>query len=155
MKPTTQRRLRQWHHYIGVFFAPAILFFTFTGGLQTFSLHEAKGYGGKPPPAWIAWMSSVHKDQAPPREQHAGPAKPTTAAAPAKAAHVADRIAAPAGAKRPSPLPLKIFVALLAASLFCSTLLGVIIALNNRTMRTRSIGLLIVGAVLPCVLLWL
>jgi hypothetical protein len=28
------------HHYLGLFFAPTILFFAITGGLQMFGLHE-------------------------------------------------------------------------------------------------------------------
>jgi hypothetical protein len=38
--------------------------------------------------------------------------------------------------------------------LIVSTLLGVTIALNNRATRRVSILMLIAGAVLPCVLLW-
>jgi hypothetical protein len=157
MKATTMRSLRQWHHYLGVFFAPTIIFFAFTGALQTFSLHEAKGYGGRPAPSWIAWMASVHKDQAPPREKHADATKPAlTPAATARpsSGHADDRHA-DAGGKRPSPLPLKIFVVLLAVSLILSTTIGAVIALNNRAMRTRSIALLVLGAALPCVLVWI
>ena len=75
MKASTQRTLRQYHHYIGVFLAPAILLFAISGALQTFRLTEAKGYGG-PPPNWMVWLAAVHKDQAPPREKPAGPKPP-------------------------------------------------------------------------------
>jgi len=158
MKAQTQRSLRQYHHYIGVFFAPMILFFAFTGALQTFSLHEAKGYDGGTPPSWIVWLASVHKDQGPPHKK--------AAAAPAKAAaapavhddhddHATDdhHDGAPA-AKRPSPLPLKIFILLMAIGLSLSSLLGITIALTNRATRRVSVMMLLAGAVLPCVLLW-
>ncbi len=157
MKAQTQRALRKYHHYIGVFLAPAILLFSISGALQTFRLNEEKGWGGTPP-TWMVWVAAVHKDQAPPREKRAAP-KP---AAPAPAAAGADdhdhdappAAKAPAPAKRPSPLPLKIFVVLMAIGLIVSTLLGVTIALNNRATRRVSILMLVAGAVLPCVLLW-
>jgi hypothetical protein len=153
MKATTQRTLRQYHHYIGVFLAPAILFFAISGAFQTFRLTEEKGWGGTPP-NWLVWVAAVHKDQAPPHEKPAGP---KTAAA---ADHHDDDDAAPAAkalkpAKGPSPLPLKIFVVLMAIGLITSTLLGVTIALNNRATRRVSILMLVAGTVLPCVLLWL
>ena|ERR1700761_2414893 len=149
MKASTQRTLRQYHHYIGVFLAPAILLFAVSGMIQTFRLNEEKGWGGTPP-TWMVWITAFHKDQTPPHEK---PAKPR--AAPDAAAHDHDAPpAAPAPAKRPSPLPLKIFVVLMGLGLFTSTLLGVIIALNNRAMRRTSVVLLVVGTVLPLVLFW-
>ncbi len=157
MKAQTLRALRQYHHYIGVFLAPAILLFAVSGALQTFRLNEEKGYGGTPP-AWMVWIAAVHKDQGPPREKRVA-AKPAMAvtAAPAAVDHdhdAAARVREPAPAKRPSPLPLKIFVVLMSIGLIISTLLGVTIALNNRTTRRVSIMMLIAGTVLPCVLLW-
>jgi hypothetical protein len=161
MKATTQRTLRQYHHYIGVFLAPAILFFAVSGAFQTFRLTEEKGYGGTPP-SWLVWVAAVHKDQAPPHEKAAGP-KPAAAADHHDADdHDSDHhddaapaAKAPAPAKGPSPLPLKIFVVLMALGLIISTSLGVTIALNNRAMRRISMVMLAAGAVLPCVLLWL
>jgi len=163
MKASTQQTLRQYHHYIGVFFAPALLLFAFSGALQTFRLPEPKGYGGTPP-EWMVWLAAVHKDQAPPHEKPGG-AKPAVVAdhhdADDADHHDADHhdeaapaATAPAPAKRPSPLPLKIFVVLMALGLITSTLLGVTIALNNRATRRVSIVMLVAGAVLPCVLLW-
>lgn len=157
MKATTQRTLRQYHHYIGVFLAPAILLFAVSGMVQTFRLNEEKGWGGTPP-NWMVWIAAFHKDQTPPREK---PVRPKAAPAQATATHDDadhhDHDAPPpaqAQAKRPSPLPLKIFVVLMGLGLFVSTLLGVIIALNNRAMRRTSIVLLAVGTVLPLVLFW-
>ena len=153
MKAQTQRSLRQLHHYVGVFLAPAILFFALSGAVQTFRLGEEQGWGG-PPPAALVWMTSVHKDQSLP---HAKPAKPAPKADAAKPAakpgadddHDHDH-QAPRG---PSPLPLKIFVLILALGLITSTLLGITIALTNRAMRRTSIAMLIAGTVLPLVLL--
>ena len=152
MKAQTQRKLRQFHHYVGVFFAPAILFFAISGAVQTFRLSEEKGWGGPPPGAFV-WMASVHKDQALPHEKPAKPAAKleVAAAAPHADDHGDDHHHE--GPKGPSPLPLKIFVVLLALGLTISTLLGVTIALTNRAMRQISIGLLVAGTVLPLLLL--
>ena len=149
MKAQTMRRVRQYHFYLGMFFAPAILLFALSGALQTFRLQETKGYGGTPP-GWIVWMASVHKDQSLPRETHEAPrpAKPSTA--PAKLPRD--------GKDRPfdriSPLPLKIFVALMSVGLLASAILGIVIALTNRTMRRTSIIILAAGTALPLVLLF-
>ena len=42
MKPTTLRSLRQWHHLIGVFLAPAILFFSFSGLIQVLGSQDQR-----------------------------------------------------------------------------------------------------------------
>jgi hypothetical protein len=162
MNVQTMRRLRQFHHYIGVFLAPAIIFFAISGGLQTFRLQEAKGWGGTPP-GWIVWMASAHKDQAGPRVKKPGPAaaKPAgdddeagkaPAAAQAEAAAPAPAKPAEPAAKRPSNLALKIFVAVMSVGLVLSTLLGVVIAINNRSMRRVSIIMLVAGTALPLML---
>ena len=60
------RAARWLHLYFGVFITPALLFFAFTGALQTFSLHEA---GHEPsrsnykPPAWLASLAQLHKKE--------------------------------------------------------------------------------------------
>ena len=83
------------------------------------------------------WMASVHKDSSMPRDRStdhkeerpaakmAERAKPTTNVAPAKPA--------------PSRLPMQIFVALLSIGLIVSSLLGTVIALNNKTTRRTSV----------------
>ena len=162
MRPQTMRSLRQLHHYVGVFLAPAILFFAFSGAVQTFRLGEDKGWGG-PPPGVLVWMTSVHKDQTLPRAKPAKPAPPpkVEAARPAADAakpdsdhdHDQDHDHDHQAPRGPSPLPLKIFVVLLSLGLITSTLLGITIALNNRAMRRTSIVMLIAGTVLPLLLL--
>ncbi|MDB5702101.1 MAG: hypothetical protein JWL66_2300 [Sphingomonadales bacterium] len=149
IKAQTMKQMRRVHHFIGVFFTPAILLFAFSGALQTFRLQEAKGYGGTPP-SWIVWMASVHKDQALPRQKAESPKS--------EQPPVAQPAARPAVAKnaehaRPSTLPLKIFVTFVSIGLILSSLIGVIIALNNRTTRRTSIVMLIAGAIIPLVLL--
>ena len=150
MRPNTLRALRRYHNYLGLFFAPMILLFAISGALQTFRLQEAKGYGG-PPPNWIVWLASVHKDQGPPRESRAERPKavrPSAVGEKPQARPTSD-------AKRPSPLPLKIFVVLLSIALAVSTVLGVMIALSIKGSRRVSLALLALGTVVPVVLLWI
>lgn len=168
------RLLRNIHHWLGVFFAPTILFFAFSGALQTFSLHENHGGGPYKPPAWIVAIASIHKDQVLPqpkaghhadaddhdhdhdapaaRDAHDPDAKPPAAKPDADADHDADAAPKP---KRPSPLPLKIFVLTLSIGLMFSTLLGLWIALKMRAMRRLSLVLLVAGTLVPIGLLFL
>jgi hypothetical protein len=146
--------LRQLHRYLGVFFTPAILFFAFSGALQTFGLHESEQRGAPPPVAWIAALASVHKDQhlPEPRPQaraadHAqaqpeGPAEARPAAPPAP--HEATK----------SPLPLKLFVLALAIGLCATSLVGVTIAFNNPRSRRQTALMLVLGTLVPLVLLF-
>ena len=142
MKLATNRRLRQLHHYVGVFFAPAIIFFALTGALQTFGFHEARD-GSGPPAKWIAWAASVHKDQAVPH--------PHLGSNPAPRDDADHR--GPTKHKEDSAMPLKVFVGLMAIGLIASALLGVAIALSVRSMRRFSIVMLALGTVLPLALL--
>ena len=77
--------IRRWHSWMGVFIAPSVIFFAFTGVIQIFSLHEARG--GYHPPALIEGMGAVHKDQVfrlkPPRPAAAPVPAPSTAQEPA------------------------------------------------------------------------
>lgn len=136
MKAQTMRQLRRWHLYLGVFFAPAILLFSVSGGLQAYRIQDAPN-----PPYWIAWIASVHKDQrlpkpVAPEKEHAEPAKPKPAI----------------------PLSrqiLRVFAALLAAGLSLSALLGVMIALNTKSTRNISLLMLVLGTVLPVAALYI
>jgi hypothetical protein len=58
---TATLTLRRWHTYIGLFTAPSVLFFSLTGAVQLFNLHEAHGHY-RPTPL-IQKLSAVHKDQ--------------------------------------------------------------------------------------------
>jgi hypothetical protein len=149
MKAHTARLVRQFHHYIGLFFTPAILFFALSGALQTLGVHENHG-PGPAPATWIRWMASIHKDQrmlgpdssGGPHQDHAGPPD--------------DHKGGPDhdhedGAR--SPVPLKAFVVLLAFGLAASSILGVIIALTNRTSRRSAIVALLLGVVVPIALM--
>ena len=144
--------LRKLHRYLSVFFTPAILFFSFTGALQTFRLHESAERGAPPPVAWIAALASVHKDQRLPRARPllAGPAQP------ARAANVARSARAPfaeAPDQEKSALPLKLFVLALAIGLCVTALVGLTIAFTNPRSRKQSAVVLVLGMLLPPLLL--
>lgn len=118
-------RIRQLHLYLGVFFAPLIIFFAFSGALQTFSLHESPKGSTSQPSAWIVTLAEVHKDQ---RTVHA------------------------AGAR--SSVALKWFIALMALGLIATSLLGISMAFKfNRDLRVIW-GLLALGVILPLALLY-
>jgi uncharacterized iron-regulated membrane protein len=150
MKAQTQRSLRRYHHYLGVFFTPAIIFFAFSGALQTLSLHEANDWSGKPA-GWVVALANIHKKQSlsPPKKRRlpaAAPAEKQDRAAPA-----------PAQAKdpQPSPVPLKIFTVLVALGLIMTSVIGIIVALTNVVMRRASTIALAAGTALPILFLFI
>lgn len=150
MKAQTMRRIRQFHHYLGLFFAPAIILFAISGAFQTFRWQEEKGYGDTPP-QWIVWIASVHMDQALPR-----PAKTEKKEGERKEDAIKSgnpSVKQQPAIKRSNPLPLKIFTGLMSIGLFLSSLLGIAIALSSAAMRRVSIVMLIAGSLLPLLLL--
>lgn len=144
MKGQTIRRIREIHQYIGVFFAPAILFFAVSGAFQTLGMHEDRGHAK--PMAWVEWMASVHKDQLLPPARTAGKAAPRPS--PGKSAGPPPHRYQPFSA-------LKAFVLCLALALVSSTLLGITIAYTNPKRRRVTSALLTGGTLLPIALLFL
>lgn len=143
--------IRQLHRYLGVFFTPAIVFFAFSGALQTFNLHKGAHRGDPPTYPWIAAMASLHQDQ----ELYEAPAPKPQASKPVNAT--------PAEAAKPKPeveqpeehssLPLKLFVVALAIGLCASSLAGLYIAFSNPRIRL-PVGLtLAAGMLLPVILM--
>ena len=56
--------MRSVHLYLGVFFAPLLVFFLISGCWQAFNLHRSdRPYDGYKAPAILRSLSSVHKDQ--------------------------------------------------------------------------------------------
>ena len=137
MKASTQRSLRRYHYYFGIFFAPAILFFSLTGLIQVAGLDERRDGS---PPGVLTWMAAYHKHQVPPRPR------------PPRAAGEAQRGARAPGEGTPRFVALKPFALLTALALFVMTLVGIAIALANRAMRRTTWTLLILGTVIPVAL---
>lgn len=157
------RVLRKLHLYLGVFTAPALLFFAFTGALQTFSLHETTPGSSYKPPAWIASLAQLHKKQSAaiparrPRPNAAPPDSPVAKAPNAPATlpqQPPDRQSAANPAPKPKGhLPMKIFFLLVSAGLFLSTVTGIYMAYRYSRSRLLITGLLLAGVALPLLLL--
>ena len=162
------RILRKLHLYLGVFTAPALLFFAFTGALQTFSLHETTQGSSYKPPAWITSLAQLHKKQTtevPVRRPRpdaprpvAVPDHPERSAAKAAPSSALSQSTnqQPASSPVPRPkshLPMKIFFLLIAVGLFLSTLTGIYMAYRYSRSRLLISGLLLAGAILPLLLL--
>jgi hypothetical protein len=139
---------RLTHMYLGVFLAPSILFFAFTGALQTFSLHESHS-ANYTPPAWLVHMSQMHKNQtfhipvrksAPPKPASAAPApapKPT---------------AAPGERDIHAPSPMKFFFVFVALGLIVSTCLGLYMSYNFNRNKVAVTATLVAGIAIPALL---
>ncbi|OJV42619.1 MAG: hypothetical protein BGO25_09955 [Acidobacteriales bacterium 59-55] len=142
---------RYTHLYLGVFISPALLFFAFTGALQTFSLHETTRGSSYKPPAWIATLAQIHKKQnmtVPVRKLQ--PVPVPTAKLPA------GKPEPPAIASKPhNAMPLKLFFLVVSVGLFTSTVSG--IYMSYRYVRNKPLvtSLLIAGTILPIVLAFL
>jgi hypothetical protein len=129
-------KVRLAHFYLGVFFAPLIIFFAFTGILQVFKLHESGRQDD-----WMAWFGQFHKEQAwiPPKAK-AAPAK----GAPPKAAPAKGSV---------WTQPMKWLVALMGAALMATTLLGLYIAFKYPGRRRGFFIALAAGILLPLALM--
>jgi hypothetical protein len=158
---TFLRYARLVHLYIGVFIAPALLFFAFTGALQTFSLHETTRGSSYKPPAWIVMLGQIHKKQTPVVPARRLPPPENTTDKPvtdkSQAATQPPPNAAPRTAETPPPkahntLPLKIFFLLVAIGLFTSTLSG--LYMSYKYIRNRSLisAILLAGVIVPVLL---
>ncbi len=165
------RTLRLIHLYLGVFVAPALIFFAFTGALQTFSLHESSRGSTYIPPRWAVVIAQIHKKQiAVVPERKPAPNRPAQgkvlpmsvegAAPPYSAGNAAARPASAAASSVPAspqlkhhPLPLKIFFLLVCILLVTSTLTGIAMAYKYKRGPLVIAGLLLAGIVIPLVLI--
>jgi hypothetical protein len=171
----TLKLLRKVHLYFGLFISPAVLFFAFTGALQTFSLHETTRGSSYKPPAWAVTLGQIHKKQTsivpvrkapaadaprPARHDQADstpglvangkPAGKDNADLPPAAAKIPD---APAPPPQKSHLPLKIFFLIVAIGLFTSTLTGIYMAYKFTRNKLVVTAILLAGIIIPPLLL--
>ena len=157
--------MRLLHLYIGMFIAPALLFFAFTGALQTFSLHETTRGSSYVPPQWAVVLGQIHKKQtsvvpnrrpAPPTAGPAVSGEPKGAATAARPpAPVASPEARPTSAGRTRhPLPLKIFFLLVSLGLGTSVVTGIYMSYRYGRSPLVVTALLIAGTVIPLVLVF-
>ena len=146
------RSLRLWHGYVGAFIAPSVLFFAATGALQLFDLHEA--HGSYHPPPIVERLGRVHKDQLFALDDHHG--EPADAGADAGVGEKQGPAAhddMDHDDDRPETVVLKWFFLAVAAGLAMSTSLGIWIALTRPQGRATTLGLMLVGAAVPLLLL--
>jgi len=142
---------RTLHLYFGVFTAPALLFFAFTGALQSVNLHEGARGSDYKPPEWIASIAHMHKKQS-----FDMPGK-----RPSPKASVANaKVAPPRANAKPSPAPdkhnlwpMKIFFVLVSLSLLLSTLTGIYMGWRYTRDRRRYGATLAAGVLVPAMLL--
>lgn len=145
---------RYTHLYLGVFIAPALLFFAFTGALQTFSFHETTRGSSYKPPTWIVTLAQIHKKQTivvPVRKLP--PPSPQAAGSKADKADKTDKTQpAMVQVEAHNPLPLKLFFLLVSIGLFTSTITGLYMSYRYSRNRPLITAILIAGIILPIVL---
>jgi hypothetical protein len=143
------KSIRRVHAWLGVLFAPSIIFFALSGVFQLYGLHDTEPGES---PGLIAKMGMVHTHQTATIPQRA--ARPQSEL-PAPQANLMKTVADGVVKKpaRPTTLPLKLFFTLMAISLIVSSALGLWIAFTSKRDRKLHVGLLIAGVVLPIVLL--
>lgn len=158
------RFLRTIHLYLGLFISPALLFFAFTGAMQTFNLHESGHGSDYQPPRWIMGLAQLHKKQTlvmPPRKPRPSGAdaveEPKRRSGGPEAHDGGEPHAAKApgatGSKPDGHLPMKVFFLMVSLGLFTSTLTGIYMAYRySRGVWTVS-GILAAGVVVPLLLL--
>jgi hypothetical protein len=168
---TLLKSARLTHLYFGVFITPALIFFAFTGAIQTFSLHETTKGSNYKPPAILVELGQLHKKQTivvPQRKAPKPEAAPSTPQdAPQKHDHAdhakpdVDASASPAQPPTPATppqkvhnlLPMKIFFLIVSIGLFTSTITGLYMAytyIRNKLLVTLT---LLAGVAVPLLLL--
>jgi hypothetical protein len=153
------KSIRLTHHYIGVFFAPTILFFAITGGLQMFGLHETSRGSSYVPPAILVHLSQLHKKGTlylPPRK--ATPLPSVKADGPRPETPKADGPKTPAPTPAPAShntLPMKIFFGATALALVISTSTGLFMSWKYVRRKAVVGGVFLAGIVCPLILLLL
>ena len=142
--------LRRWHAYVGLFIAPSVLFFSLTGAIQIFSLHEA--HGSYHPAVLLEKLSAVHKDQVfkAKHKQSAPDHDAPQAAAGGAGGQPAEDEDEKQGA---STLALKWFFLVVSLGLITSTLIGIWMGATQIRRKGLVWTLLSVGTLVPLGLL--
>lgn len=117
------KAIRVTHRYLGLFFAPAILFFAFSGALQVLGWHETSRGSAYVPARWIVEMAQLHKKQtlalpAPKAQKPAKDSGDTRSTTVKKSPKVSGE-----------RLVMQCFVVAMSIALMMTTLLGIVMAL--------------------------
>ena len=121
------RLLRRFHTYLGVFFAPLLLFYVATGWYQTVTIQRNKANGQ--PGDWISNLSQIPVDQIYPTEHGA--------------------------AHGYSPRLFKVLVVIMSISLIRTLGMGIVLAFRSARRRWPVWLALALGLLVPIVFLWL
>jgi hypothetical protein len=141
------KSMRLLHRYMGLFFSPAILFFAFSGALQTFNLHKTDARTGYTPPMWIQEIAQIHKSQ---NMNVRTKSKPKKAESDTADPELNDAPAPKKGAKPDqSALPMKWFVVIMSAGLIVTTALGIYMSFSYGGYPRLAWVALIAGVVVP------
>ena len=153
-KPASILKLvRQLHLYLGVFIAPAGLFFAFTGALQSLNLHEIIPGRAYKPAAWIVTLAQLHKKQT-----TVVPVRTPRPEASTKVDKVASATQSPGapqkvpGTPAPYHLPMKLFFVVVSIGLAFSTATGLFMAYKYNRSKLVIAGLFFAGIVVPLLL---
>jgi hypothetical protein len=144
--------LRLTHLYLGIFIAPTVLFFAFTGILQTFSLHENSRDASYVAPAWIVRLAQLHKKQT--LELSARKPQSVSASGPGKPDAQKKQSAPAQPSEQPvrNLLPMKVFFAIVGVGLIVSTFTG--LYMSYRIGRSKVVMALVflAGIIVPAFL---
>jgi hypothetical protein len=134
--------LRQLHVYVSVFVAPSLLFFAFTGALQTFRIPDQKTS-----PVLIQKLARMHKDDVfavkPVRPKHAEDGQKSAEAKP------------PPAPEPHSTTVLKWFFAAVSIGIMATTLMGLWMALAHNRRKAVTWLVLAAGAAAPVLIVLL
>lgn len=138
--------IRIVHLYLGVFIAPAILFFAFTGALQTFSLHDAAKDGSYKPANWIVVLAQLHKKQTTQLPAQKDPPTKNSSADDPKPQKKHDSV------PKRNTLPMKIFFLVVSIGLSFSTLTGLYMSFMYCRNKVNLTAILLAGVAIPIAL---
>jgi hypothetical protein len=155
------KAVRLTHHYIGIFIAPAVLFFSFTGFLQMFSFHETTRGSSYTPPAIFVHLAQLHKKATLtiPQRKPAPAPKPDASKsdAPKPDGPKPDAPAGPPAKLSALPvltnLPMRFFFGLVAIGLFTSTLTGLYMGWMYSRRKPLVAGAFLAGIAIPLLML--
>lgn len=117
------KTIRVTHRYLGLFFAPGIIFFAFSGALLVLGTHQTSRGSNYVPARWIQEIAQMHKKQTLvlPTPKHQKPVNDSgdDRAIPTKKASKTPRL----------KVTLQWFVVAMSLALVVTTFLGIIMAL--------------------------
>ena len=117
------KTLRQLHLYLGVLFAPLLIFFAATGAWQLFGLHQNAKDGSYAAPAYLSAPAMIHKH-----------------------AHLP-------GTTKTAFTPLRWFSLAASIGLIATTALGLVMAFRFTAKTARVWACLAAGTLVPVILL--